>query len=42
MTFDLRDDRVVIGGSAADRAAAWDLARKVAPLVGDRDVVVGR
>lgn len=40
LTFDLRDGRVVIGGSAADPAAAWELARKVAPLVGDRDVVV--
>jgi hypothetical protein len=40
LTFDLRDGRVVIGGSAADPAAAWELARKIAPLVGDRDVVV--
>jgi hypothetical protein len=42
LTFDLRDGRIVINGSAGDPAAAWDLARKVAPLVGDRDVVVGR
>ena len=42
LTFDLRDGRVVISGSASEPAAAWDLARKVAPLVGDRDVVVGR
>jgi hypothetical protein len=41
LTFDLLDGRVVIGGSAPDAAAAWDLARQVAPLVGDRDVVVG-
>jgi BON domain len=40
LTFDLRDGRVVIGGTAADPAAAWELARKVAPLIGDRDVVV--
>jgi BON domain len=40
LTFDLRDGRVVIGGPAGDPAAAWELARKVAPLVGDRDVVV--
>jgi hypothetical protein len=40
LTFDLRDGRVVIGGPAADPAAAWELARKIAPLVGDRDVVV--
>jgi hypothetical protein len=40
LTFDLRDGRVVIGGWAADPADAWELARKVAPLVGDRDVVV--
>jgi len=42
LTFDLRDGRVVISGSAADPAIAWELARKVAPLVGDRDVVVGK
>jgi len=42
LTFDLRDGRVVISGSAADPAIAWELARKLAPLVGDRDVVVGR
>lgn len=42
LTFDLRDGRVVIGGSAIDPAAAWDLARQIAPMVGDRDVVVGR
>jgi hypothetical protein len=42
LTFDLRDGRIVIGGSAADAAVAWEMARKVAPLVGDRDVVVGR
>ena len=42
LTFDLRDGRVVIGGSAADPRAAWDLARQVAPLVGNRDVVVAR
>ena len=42
LTFDLRDGRVVIGGSATDPAIAWELAKKVAPLVGDRDVVVGR
>lgn len=40
LTFDLRDGRVVIGGSAADPRAAWDLAREIAPLVGNRDVVV--
>jgi hypothetical protein len=42
LTFDLRDGRVMIAGSSADPAAAWDLARRVAPLVGDRDVVIGR
>ena len=42
LTFDLRDGRVVIGGAAADPAIAWEMARKIAPLVGDRDVVVGR
>jgi BON domain len=42
LTFDLRDGRVVIGGSASDPAIAWELAKKVAPLIGDRDVVVGR
>jgi BON domain len=42
LTFDLRDGRVVIGGSATDPAIAWELAKKVAPLIGDRDVVVGR
>jgi hypothetical protein len=42
LTFDLRDGRVVIGGAAADPRAAWDLARQIAPLVGNRDVVVVR
>ena len=42
LTFDLRDGRVVIAGQSVDPAAAWDLARRVAPLVGERDVVVGR
>lgn len=42
LTLDLRDGRVVIGGSAADPRAAWDLARQIAPLVGNRDVVVAR
>ena len=40
LTFDLRDGRVVIGGSSADARAAWELAREIAPLVGNRDVVV--
>ena len=40
LRFDLRDGRVVIAGTAADPRAAWDLAREVAPLVGNRDVVV--
>jgi hypothetical protein len=40
LTFDLRDGRVVVGGPSADPAAAWDLARQIAPLVGNRDVVV--
>jgi hypothetical protein len=40
LTFDLRDGRVVIGSSAADSRAAWELAREIAPLVGNRDVVV--
>ena len=40
LTFDLRDGRVVISGTAADPTVAWELARKIAPLVGDRDVVV--
>jgi len=40
LTFDLRDGRVVIGGKAADPRAAWDLAREIAALVGNRDVVV--
>jgi hypothetical protein len=42
LTFDLRDGRVVIRGPGADPAAAWDLAREVATLVGDRDIVIGR
>lgn len=42
LTLDLRDGRVVIGGGAADPRAAWDLARQIAPLVGNRDVVVAR
>jgi hypothetical protein len=42
LTFDLRDGRVVIAGSAADPADAWELARKIAPHVGGKDVVVGR
>jgi hypothetical protein len=42
LTFDLRDGRVVIAGPAADPRAAWDLARQIAPLVGNRDVVVVR
>jgi hypothetical protein len=40
LTFDLRDGRVVIAGPAADPTAAWDLARQIAALVGNRDVVV--
>ena len=40
LTLDLRDGRVVIGGSAADPRAAWDLAQEIAPLVGHWDVVV--
>jgi hypothetical protein len=40
LTFDLRDGRVAIGGSAADSRAAWELARQIAPMVGNRDVVV--
>jgi BON domain len=42
LTFDLRDGRVVIAGTGADPTAAWDLAHEIAPLVGNRDVVVGR
>ena len=42
LTFDLRDGRVVIGGTSTDPTAAWDLAQDIAPLVGNRDVVVGR
>jgi hypothetical protein len=42
LTFDLRDGRVVIAGAGADPTAAWELARQIAPLVGNRDVVVGR
>ena len=42
LTLETRDGRVVIGGAAADPSAAWDLAKALAPLVGDRDVVVGR
>jgi hypothetical protein len=42
LTFDLRDGRVVIGGSSGDPTSAWELARRVAPLVGDRDIVIGR
>jgi len=40
LTFDLRDGRVVIAGTASDPRAAWDLAREIAPLIGNRDVVV--
>ena len=40
LTFDLRDGRVVISGASADPRSAWDLAREIAPLVGNRDVVV--
>jgi hypothetical protein len=40
LTFDLRDGRVVIAGPAADPTAPYDLARQIAPLVGNRDVVV--
>jgi hypothetical protein len=40
LTFDLRDGRVLIAGPAADPRAAWELARAIAPLVGNRDVVV--
>lgn len=42
LTFDLRDGRVRIVGTASDPRAAWDLAEEIAPLVGNRDVVVGR
>jgi hypothetical protein len=42
LTFDLRDGRVVIAGTSTDPKAAWDLARQIAPLVGSRDVVIGR
>ena len=42
MSFDLRDGRVVVAASTTDPTAAWDLARKIAPFVGDRDVVVGK
>ncbi|HEX3150619.1 MAG TPA: BON domain-containing protein [Gemmataceae bacterium] len=42
MSFDLRDGRVVIAASPNDPTAAWELARKIAPFVGDRDVVVGK
>jgi|SRR5262245_7148204 len=42
LTFDLRDGRVVIAGSASDPADAWELARIIAPHVGGKDVVVGR
>jgi hypothetical protein len=40
LTFDLRDGRIVIGGKSSDPRAAWDLAREIEPLVGNRDVVV--
>lgn len=40
LRLDLRNGRVVILGAATDPRAAWDLARQIAPLVGDREVVV--
>ena len=42
LTFDIRDGRVVIVGPSTDPTAAWDLAWQIAPLVGNRDVVVAR
>jgi BON domain len=42
ITFDLRDGRVVVTGPLEDQPAAYELARKIAPLVGNRDVVVAR
>lgn len=42
LTFDLRDERIVIGGSAQSPSVAWELARKVSAIVGDRAIVVGK
>lgn len=41
LTLDMRDGRVIIGGGADSPSAAWDFARKLAPLVGDRDIAIG-
>jgi len=42
LSLELRDGRIVVSGRAADAAAAWDLARRLAPLAGSRDIVIGR
>jgi hypothetical protein len=42
ITFDLRDGRVVVTGPLEDQSAAYELAKKIAPLVGNRDVVIAR
>ncbi len=42
LRLELRDGRIVVSGQAADAATAWDLARRLAPLAGSRDIVVGR
>ncbi len=42
LRLELRDGRIVVSGHAADAATAWELARRLAPLAGSRDIVVGR
>ncbi|WP_020475043.1 BON domain-containing protein [Zavarzinella formosa] len=42
LRMELRDGRIVITGQAADPATAWELARRIAPFAGSRDIVVGR
>jgi hypothetical protein len=42
LSFDLRDGRVVIRAALSDQPAAYELARQISPLVGNRDVVIGR
>lgn len=42
LTLELRDGRIMIGGQSADPATAWELADKIGPFAGKRNIVVGR
>lgn len=42
LVVEVRDGRVVISGTVSDPADAWAFAKKIAPHVGDKNIVVRR